>query len=480
MKQRLLAILITTISIIALSAIGYTILFAPHFKEEPILKPIENAKEIYEKAISGINPSNDMILKISATNEMTIGESTFLEISDKTIQYDFQKTGEPCIQVQETLTTGNQKIHITEIQSGETIYLTVNDTPFVGNCNAPEYTESLTPAVILSAKLYESISGVDTGSGFRIDFSAPIAHENWLTSDNITLLNARGTATVNYDGSLTKSSYTVSYQQSDIIFRSTVHVTIEQQDVTVTVPADHSVYTAINHWSAPKTLERACGFLVQADKISSEYTDRIYFQAIGDERTQTIKLHAYNDGQWSMCMNTDICLENDTKQDQKISHSKCEQFTNNQYTVSSDSQPPAFNAGITVDTVNNYFQNQLVSTLILPKDILTADVSEVDGMQCITFSGTDAFGDYLAENACQILYQNPKLISDTGAEIQTKDLQCYLSIDKQTGLPIASGVSYTGSYKAEGLPYLLEYSAEQIYTIPSDTAKYEIQKAAGE
>jgi hypothetical protein len=480
MKQRLLAILITIISIIVLSTIGYIILHAPFSKEEQSLKSIENAAEIYETAVSGINPSNDMILRISATNEMTIGESTFLEISDKTIQYDVQKTGEHRIQVQETLTTGNQKIYITEIQSGEMIYLTVNDTPFVGNCNTLEYTESLTPAVILSAELYESIRGIDTGSGYRIDFSAPIAHENWLTSDHITLLNARGTATVNYDGTLNKSSYTVSYQQSDIIFRATVHVIIEQQDVTVAVPDDNSEYTVINHWSAPKLLERACGFLVQADSISSDYTDRIYFQAIGDERTQSIKLHAFNDGQWSMCMNTDICLKNDTKQDQKNTHSKREQFINNQYSASSDSQPPAFNAGITVDTVNNYFQNQLVSTLILPKDILTAEVSEVDGMLCITFSGTDAFGDYLAENACQILYQNPKLISDTGAEIQTKNLQCYLSIDKQTGLPVASGVSYTGGYKAEGLPYLLEYSAEQLYTIPSDTAKNEIQKAAGE
>lgn len=105
MKQRLLAILITIISIIVLSTFGYIILHAPFSKEEQSLKSIENAAEIYETAVSGIDTDNDMILKVSTTNELTIGESTFLDISEKTIQYDIQKTGEHRIQVQEILTT---------------------------------------------------------------------------------------------------------------------------------------------------------------------------------------------------------------------------------------------------------------------------------------------------------------------------------------------------------------------------------------
>lgn len=479
MKQRIVAILIVVLGITALSFVGYAILMSAPVNTDDPLPTIADAENIFTSAASQFDPTLDHILRISRTTEMTVDGSVFLEVSERTVRYDLRSSDQMHIQLQETISSGAHSISVSELYTDGTVYLTVNDTPFVSTCSAEVYKETLTPAVILTPALYSDISGFDNGSNYTINFSEPAGAEKWLSGEIVTLLDARGVATVDYDGHLASSMYTAAYQQNGIHYRTTAHVYIAQVDVAVALPEDTSAYTPISYWAGPKTLERACGFLIQADRISSSYTDSIYFQAIGDHRTQSITLHAYNDSNWSMSMTTDVSLKNNTKQDQEITYTKNELFHDNQYSVSSNGDGPSANTGINVDTVYNYFQDQLVSTIILPKDISAADVTESENTLRILFTGTEAFGNFLTESACQILYQNPNLLADTGANITTKRLQCYLDIDRSSGLPIASGIEFTGSYKTEGLPYQLEYSAAQSYYIPSDAAQNEIEKAAG-
>lgn len=480
MKRRITVILISIFSLIALTFIGYAIYSAMTRSQYSVLVPIENGLDIYADATSRIDPTQDYVLHISSTKEMTFEDSLFLETSEQSVHYDMQPSGNQRILIQETITSGSHSISVSEIFDDGVVYLSINDTPFRSNCSVEDYQAALSPAIILTEQLYDNISGVDNGEEYIINFAEPTSIENWLTNQSATLLEARGTATVSYDGSLKSSMYTVSYQENGISFRATVQVDIEHRNTDVVLPEDTTPYTEISYWKGPKLLERACGYLLQADRVSSLYTDSIYFQAFGDRRTQNIALHAYKDTQWSVSMSSEVNLSNDTKQDQVTTHTKDELFHNNQYAVSNGGTPFEPNTEITVDTVYNYFQDQLVSTLMLPQYINSAEVTENENTVRINFSGTEAFGNFLTENVCRILYNDPSLITKTNPKLSVENLQCHLEIDRFSGLPIASGISFLGDYNADGLPYRIAYSADQSYVIPSNTAKHEIEKAAGQ
>ena len=256
-------------------------------------------------------------------------------------------------------------------------------------------------------------------------------------------------------------------------------LTATHKPIEILTPKNTDHYTPISYWEAPKALERACGFLIQTDRISSEYADLVYFQAIGDKRTQKISLHAQNDQNLAVSILTETALTNDTKQEQNVSHVKQEYFIDDQYFVSNNGEPPVMNADIHADTMNNYFQDIIVSTIMLPEYIASADIEENETSIQITFTGNDEFALFLTENACQVLYQNPTLITESGNTITAKKLQCYLTIDKKTGLPSSSGIDFLGSYKTQGIPYEIQYSAEQSYAIPSSNAINKINEAAG-
>lgn len=476
MKRRIVAISIAIGSIVALMLIGLVIFAIIRQCNAPL--PIENSKEIYENAVSGIAPSQDMVLKISHTNEMTVADSTLIESFKKTVEYDILKSGETRIHLHETNTSGSHSFSIDETFFNDTIFMTVNDAPFTATCNKEEYDKTLIPGIILSPNLYGDISGVDNRSSYIIQFSNPTGPEEWLVDTSATLLEASGTASVSYDGKLENSTYTITYEQNGITFRSTTHVQIEQSDVNIQSPADASLYTPIVSWKAPRMLERACGFLMQAESISSSYKDRIYFQAFGDLWSQNISLHVINDNGLSMDMTTNVSIKNDTKQDQQTTYTKKEQFLNGQYFVSSNGETSAANENIDAETVSNYIQNQLISTIVLPQDIASADITEDADILRIHFTGTDTFGSFLLTNACKILYNDTSFVDDTAENFTVSKLDVYLEIQGFTGLPVASGIDLEGSYKKDGIPYQLLYTAEQSYRIPSAT-QVETEKSAG-
>ena len=41
----------------------------------------------------------------------------------------------------------------------------------------------------------------------------------------------------------------------------------------------------------------------------------------------------------------------------------------------------------------------------------------------------------------------------------------YLELDANSGLPVASGIYYSSTYTAEGLPYQFRFQADQTYVI---------------
>jgi hypothetical protein len=225
-------------------------------------------------------------------------------------------------------------------------------------------------------------------------------------------------------------------------------------------------------------LERATGYLLQTNNISAHYTDNIYFQAFGDSRTQDITLYMANHENLSALVKTLTKLKNDSRVGQDTQLSKIELFADNRYLVSTDDNKPIESSNITAYDMRQYCQNRLVSTVMLPKHITGAQIISSEKSVRIQYSASEEFANLISSNACQSLYQQPELLNDLAQSCTTDTLQCYLELDKITGLPIASGISYSGTHNVAGTAYSLSYKADQIYDLLSQITPEEIKKAA--
>ena len=141
-------------------------------------------------------------------------------------------------------------------------------------------------------------------------------------------------------------------------------------------------------------------------------------------------------------------LSNDSDINQQIKHLKQETYINNTYAVQTDGQDAIVNPDITENAMQQYLQNLLLSTVMLPKFIASAEIVDAESTLQIHYTGTEEFAAFLRQNAGALLYQDPELLNAANSSINTAELICHITLDKQTGLPISSGINYSASFTA--------------------------------
>lgn len=477
MKRRLLVIAFTVIAVTVLALFGYWILSLAEPANQT-LPPIDSPDIIYSDAVDALSAASDLVLTISSTTQTTVSDKVFLEISQQILSCQDLGTQNFRARLDETLTIDSLSVNISEFFAYGTGYVILEDGRFSAQLTSEDYLSRFAPAILLDAQLYGSITGVDAGDTYVLSFAHPSSGEAWALNDGANLLEASGTAYVTHDGQLIKSIYSVSYTNENASYRQTVVVEAISSPVDIALPDDITLFTAIEYFDGPRLLERSTGYLLQAQQVSAQYRDSSYFQAFGDKYVKEISLHSHKGETWSAKVETTETFTNESKLDQTTQHSKSELFADNVYTVSQNGAPPVVNTGITVDDMYNYCRNLLVSTVMLSRYVAGTQLSESESTLRITFTANEAFAQLVSSNTCRALYKEPEMLNTLAQTNTTDILECYLELDRGTGLPVSSGITYSGTYIIEGLPYKLQFQADQIYDLLSNTAQDEISKAA--
>lgn len=469
------------IAVCAVLAILLTVVILLKHSISPSPKPLtlDEAKALYTNAQTALHSAQNKVQTITSFEEINYNGSIFSEQLVRTETYNGIGTNNSVIHIDEDMTIGTHSIHNSELYIGDQVYLTIDGSNFTANCSAHDRSNRITPTILLDTELYADISGTDTGNDYTISFASPLSVETWFPIFDGKLLTAGGTVNISYDGQLTSSTYTATYTVGSATVTKTVTVAAHLVQNDIQVPDDLSIYTPISYIDGARALERISGFLMQAACISAEYTDNIYFGALGDKREQNINLHAYKDTQLSASIQTSIVLSNESDINQQTKHLKQETYINNTYAVQTDGQDAIVNPDITENAMQQYLQNLLLSTVMLPKFIASAEIVEAESTLQIHYTGTEEFAAFLRQNAGSLLYQDPELLNAANSSINTAELICHITLGKQTGLPISSGINYSASFTAEGLPYQFHYYAEQNYTLASSESITNINKAAG-
>lgn len=438
----------------------------------------EEAIRLYNQAADFTD--ENFSLRISQNKTIIIQGNTFNQQTEQVITYEAYGTSDMRSTSEQTLSMGDHTVAISQTYADGIVYMDVADSLFFGPLNGEAYLTQQAPAVLLNPDLYETVAGVKTGKTADIIFSQATDPETWVNAAITELVCAEGSADISDSGQLEKSFYQVAYWIEDVYIRLSTEVEIVYEpQSTVTLPEDPSLYTHITYVNAPQILEVACGYLLSADAITSAYTNSIFCQAFGDRRDQTVSIHTVSQPQWSAQLDTAITLSNSSKSGTTSTLSQTECFAGNTYTIATNGAKPVPNNEISEDAMRKYCRDLLIGTIMLPQYITDVSISETETVYQITFSASEDFAGLLRNEACTTLYQNPDILAQQMQSYETDIMMCYLTIDKHTGFPLASGFHYGGTYTIDALPYLLEFQADQTYTLPDPPIETDTNNEAG-
>ncbi len=437
---------------------------------------ITKASDLYNRAIQALENQTDVSMTVLQTKTTTIAGDVFSEESKQEIVYTDLFTDEMRGSVSQRLVIGTHAISIQEVYAKNTGYFTVQGASFQGSITQEEYLARYIPSVPITASLYEDISATKAEGTTVITFKNAKAPESWLTEEYESFQTADAAAYLNNDGRLLRSDYNASYTENGVQIHIHFIVQIhEPSNTRVKIPKNTDSYTKIEYLDAPRALEVACGYLMAADTATANYTGEISYQAYGDSRTEKIALNIHKGDTWAARIDTDIVLSNTSLGSAVSRISQTETFIDGKYSVALNGTP-AENE-LDEATMKTLCRDQLVGTILLPEYIKSAKIVQGDNSYRIQFAATEAFATLIRSDICNRLYQQADEISQ---KYKTKELSCYLDLEKDTNLPIAAGISYSGTYKKDGIAYSMTSQAHQTYDLLSTTSQEAIYKNTNE
>ena len=240
------------------------------------------------------------------------------------------------------------------------------------------------------------------------------------------------------------------------------------------IPEDPSGYTQIQYLDGPRMLEMACGYLLAADFVTAKYTSDISYQAYGDSLSEEVVINTHSGNTWGARIDTKIALNN-TSIGQVVSEAtQTERFVDGNYSISINGA--SAEETLTEAQMREICRNQLVGTIMLPEYIQTAKVKETKNSIRITFTAGEDFAKLIRSDICQRLYQEPDLPEQLSQKYKTAQLECYLVLDKESGLPTSAGITYEGIYSKDEIHYKMTSQTHQTYDLVSETAYTAIHK----
>ncbi len=462
-KRRIYIAIGCAIALIALVVAAFMLVKKPD--DTDVTYPtVSDAAQAYALAIEAHNAQSSVSATISYIKEITIDGQVFRENAQQQLIY--QNIGNDMFRasVEETLTTGTHTVKIAETYLDGQCFFTVADVPFQCQLTQEEYLSRYTPLIMIDASLYSYISGIQKNDDTVITFQNPIAPEAWAISEVNTLQQAEGTVYLNAEGQLTKSIYTLSYHTGHANVKYSVSVQLQSTPSDpIQKPKDNKNYTTLSYIDGPRMLEIASGHLMDCGDIQSNYLEQIQCQLFGDLRSTDISIKTDHTDGWFAQVDTIVSMENTGKSGVSSTKKQTEIFQDDRYRVLIDGVEASSAQEVSRNAMLSYCRDILVSTVILPDHITHASVTQTEDSIQIQFDASDAFAELLKSEALNALYQNDTILQDK--TYQTEHVSCYLYLDANTLLPVASGYQLKGNYQVDGISYPLIHSTEQTYQL---------------
>ena len=434
--------------------------------------PAPDAGELYASAVSALENAAELTVRVSKESTVKAGDETFRETSSQVITLTGRGTADAKAMQLEFVSYGDQyTVTYQDICADGTAYSLVDGTyRFACGAKTEDFAARLVPAVVLDAANYASMETEQEAGKTRIVFTGAGAAESWALPAGAQMTDASGSALINSDGSLHKSSYSLSYTYGGAAFTDHYEVVAAPEAEEITVPADAQKYVMLDNLYPIRMMERACGYLKQGTDISSTVTETMTSLAAGTVRseTSTIRMHAGENLVADYAI--DISLANLTSGETDTYHQE-EIFTNNTYTIRADDAEDQTNGEVDAQTFWEYCGEGFFSGLVAYDYWESTEIKDLGDLYLVECTFTEELAKALYSDVCQTLFNDANFLKEHSSAYNTTTMTGYFALDKYTGMPTAASYHYVGTDVIDEQSYAIGLQSVQSYTLP-DTAAY--------
>lgn len=418
-------------------------------------EPEPTAQDLYNAAVEQLADIENLTMEVTLRRKMTVGCDTYSQNVTQTL--NLQESGDSfAATLEEESYLGSYYSETNETFLDGTVYAEMVQ---VGSYQAPmeaeEYLDRFVPAVLLDAELYT----VETQGEHGLVFTEPTAAEDWLGGESAVLVEASGTAELDEELGLSRSSYTATYLLGGIRFEDNFSVNLSRgSDEPITAPEGE--FDTLDSIYGPRLLDEALGWMMQAKSFSSTLTDGSRSQAGDVTWLDRFTFNAYNaDEGYLSDMNEGITLLDWSGQQGDYGSYEVS-YADGLYTIV---YPDGTSEQTTqTDTyVQNVNQSYLIQFMMSPKDLEGFEVEFLGDTALVKCTMTDKQAEYVGLQTSGILFEDPNVLDDAAESYETTIAQYNMGIDLLTGLPTAIELEYQGVHTIEGERLILARSVDQ-------------------
>ena len=454
-------------------------------KEEPVAQetvqtqpvvteaPEPEAGELYAEAKSAVENAADLKLRVAVQTITEAGPNTYVQTSDQVVSYLGRGTAEQKVLLSEVITYGEAYYAVTyqDVFAGGKLYSLVNgETRLVSDVDAATVEQVLTPAVLLDAALYGDVQMQKENGRYNLTFSQPSGAESWALPEGAEFAEASGSAQINTDGSLYRTDYTVSYTYGAANITKNYSVLPSLESGVVEVPADAASYGQINNMEAVRMSQQAVAMLVQAPAVSSTIskTEMSTAGAVNRSETRTLKT-TYESGM-IVEMDTNVSVTN--LETNETENSTLEEKFWGDYSYIENGGEKQKDDSVDAEAMFEYTFTTLTDSMVALEYWKSAEIKDLGDIYLVECTYNDQLVADLRADICQNLMVDLDVLEEYSEASAVADISGYFSVDKYTGMPMASAYSYVGTDLIEEQTFAIASQCIQSYVAPDDSVYY--------
>lgn len=421
-------------------------------------KPI-NAGAFYASAKKATESAENLMLDYTLEETRTVGENTFTkQVTGRASYQGYAQDGMQA-KVEETLDFGYYRCSYGEFYYGDKAYATVNDSYFWANQSPEAFVSRQIPPALLTPALYDTITYGENAD--MILFSGPRYLEAWVGEGQ--LLEASGQAEFNNHGQLLQTTYEAKYRKGTAEYSLSVTVRVsvpEQMDLGGIQDTQGRIGVWLSDLDTPCRLVQVVADVYCAQSVTCQLTETITSEAVplSYERNSHISFLGRGNSLTAAVLN-DSKLSNNrgviTESSQR------ERFENQIYQVSVNGSDPVQNGSVTADSMRQYCEDTVLSGLLAVKYLQDASVQTEGNLLRLELGGSTAFREMMTLHLKDVLQVDLDVLAESAENHKAGG---YLTVDLQTGLPVAMGMYMEKSHTIDGVTYGLNYRLEETLT----------------
>ena len=239
----------------------------PTVQTEP---PAPDPAALYAEAASALEQASDRTVKLTITEDRTVGGDAVTETTARTARYQGMDTEAPLIHVYDLFVSGNNRAAFDLTWADGVRWVKVKQARYFSQETLESFLNTQLPAVLLDPENYGSLTLEDG----VLTFGDPLRAEAWAMPADGELREASASAVLT-DGAITAADYEIAYSFGGAEIHAVYHADFRldvDEDLSALVPEDPEAYTELTNPDAPILLYRAQIALENA-KIYSQMTD---------------------------------------------------------------------------------------------------------------------------------------------------------------------------------------------------------------